>query len=830
MADKRKLQGEIDRCLKKVQEGVETFEDIWKKVHSASNANQKEKYEADLKKEIKKLQRLRDQIKTWMASNDIKDKRTLQENRKLIETQMERFKVVERETKTKAYSKEGLGLAAKIDPATKEREEASIWITEVLERLQIEVDQIESEIEQVYAGSRKKKLDRDRQDKVDELQEWAGRHRHHNQQWETILRMLDNCTIQPDDIKKLQEDMDYYLDCYKEPDFQENEFMYDDFDLEENIAALNTLATSPTEDDDLIVNHNHVPMSPSSTVPPSSPGTPGTPSIPTTPTTTTGPNSGTGTKINLSSPRKNSKNESLQANSLPNNSPPRTSAFKMNNSSQPAVTQTSSATTPGPTIIKASNTPAKVVNSTIHTNAVENHEASNGEEPVQKSSQPNTPPPPVSGYAVAAGAQQNHVECAPTSPVVSVVPTRPVNHISSASTTVANSLSRTSSVPGNATDLSTHTNHFPESESAASSMADFVSSIASLSITTPPTISTAVPPPQCNSLPPASSTSLSSVLGMKPATSATQVPIQSVSTSLTSSLPPSSVPVSAQASDLGGFNLSMTTPLSSNSGPVIPSSTMSKGGEPLVSSANPPASILSGSHLMSNSGPTQQPSTSNSFSSLKSMAAQAVATAGLNNSISTPTTDYSTESRSLFDTSNSQTTDKTKALQETNTAHLQPLLGVAPLGPVPLNKERCYQLAMVEAAYHHQPQPADSEKVRPYLQRSPYPTPAHHHQHPPQHVDSIEFFQRLSTETLFFIFYYQEGTRAQYLAAKALKKQSWRFHTKYMMWFQRHEEPKAITDEYEQGTYIYFDYEKWGQRKKEGFTFEYRYLEDKELP
>lgn len=32
-----------------------------------------------------------------------------------------------------------------------------------------------------------------------------------------------------------------------------------------------------------------------------------------------------------------------------------------------------------------------------------------------------------------------------------------------------------------------------------------------------------------------------------------------------------------------------------------------------------------------------------------------------------------------------------------------------------------------------------------------------------------------------------------------------------------------------QGTYIYFDFEKWGQRKKEGFTFEYRYLEDREL-
>jgi hypothetical protein len=36
-------------------------------VHDTDNANQKEKFEADLKKEIKKLQRLRDQIKTWYA-------------------------------------------------------------------------------------------------------------------------------------------------------------------------------------------------------------------------------------------------------------------------------------------------------------------------------------------------------------------------------------------------------------------------------------------------------------------------------------------------------------------------------------------------------------------------------------------------------------------------------------------------------------------------------------------------------------------------------------------------------------------------------------------
>ena len=83
---------------------MEKFEETWKKVHNASNTNQKvsvadiswpteinfifmqEKYEEDLKKEIKKLQRLRDQIKTWLASGEIKDKSTLMENRKLIET------------------------------------------------------------------------------------------------------------------------------------------------------------------------------------------------------------------------------------------------------------------------------------------------------------------------------------------------------------------------------------------------------------------------------------------------------------------------------------------------------------------------------------------------------------------------------------------------------------------------------------------------------------------------------------------------------------------------------------------------------------------------
>lgn len=82
----RKLQQEVDKCFKKVAEGVTEFEAIYEKIEQSTNQAQKEKLEDQLKREIKKLQRLRDQIKTWAASNDIKDKAPLLEQRRLIET------------------------------------------------------------------------------------------------------------------------------------------------------------------------------------------------------------------------------------------------------------------------------------------------------------------------------------------------------------------------------------------------------------------------------------------------------------------------------------------------------------------------------------------------------------------------------------------------------------------------------------------------------------------------------------------------------------------------------------------------------------------------
>mgnify|MGYP006089466167 FL=1 len=115
-----------------MEEGSEVFDELYVKVIDEDAQSKKDKYENDLKKEIKKLQRLRDHIKTWLSSSEIKDKEELLTSRKLIESKMELFKECEKETKTKTYSKEGLARAKKLDPAEQAKKVAIDWITGIL--------------------------------------------------------------------------------------------------------------------------------------------------------------------------------------------------------------------------------------------------------------------------------------------------------------------------------------------------------------------------------------------------------------------------------------------------------------------------------------------------------------------------------------------------------------------------------------------------------------------------------------------------------------------------------------------------------------------------
>jgi CCR4-NOT transcription complex subunit 3 len=183
-----------------VQEGVEVFDSIWNKVHDTEHANQKEKFEADLKKEIKKLQRYRDQIKTWAASSEIKDKKALLDARKLIEREMERFKVCEKETKTKAFSKEGLGQQPKADPRERARGEAREWLNRVVDDLNTQQEAFEAEIESLSTAKKGKQ----KPARLTHLEESAMRHKEHITKLEQVLRLLDNEAINPDDLNDVK--------------------------------------------------------------------------------------------------------------------------------------------------------------------------------------------------------------------------------------------------------------------------------------------------------------------------------------------------------------------------------------------------------------------------------------------------------------------------------------------------------------------------------------------------------------------------------------------------------------------------------------------------
>jgi CCR4-NOT transcription complex subunit 3 len=94
-----------------------------------------------------------------------------------------------------------------------------------------------------------------------------------------------------------------------------------------------------------------------------------------------------------------------------------------------------------------------------------------------------------------------------------------------------------------------------------------------------------------------------------------------------------------------------------------------------------------------------------------------------------------------------------------------------------------------------------------------------------------DIFGKLDDDTLFFIFYFQQGTYEQYLAAKELKRKNWAFHKKYLTWFQRYEDPKVETKEKEEGSYVYFDFESgWCKKIKKEFTIEFQQLENELNP
>ncbi|KAH9824722.1 Not1 N-terminal domain, CCR4-Not complex component-domain-containing protein [Melampsora americana] len=204
----RKLQADIDRVLKLVQQGP------------------------ILKTSIKKLQRQRDQIKTWLQSNDIKDKSSLMDHRKLIETQMERFKACEKEMKTKAFSKEGLSAQQKLDPKEVAKMEMSHWVSTMVDELGQQIERTEAEVELLRSQTKKKKATA-ADGRGPELEALNDRRRWHIGKLELIMRLLENGQISPERVGEVKDDIQYYVESNTEEDFTEDDDLYESLNLQE---------------------------------------------------------------------------------------------------------------------------------------------------------------------------------------------------------------------------------------------------------------------------------------------------------------------------------------------------------------------------------------------------------------------------------------------------------------------------------------------------------------------------------------------------------------------------------------------------------------------
>ena len=247
MAGARKLQAEVDRTLKQIGEHIAEFDTIWDKVQSAPTPNLKEKYEADLKREIKKLQRLRDACKVFIAQHEVKNKVPLLDVRKAIEEKMEQFKVLEKQTKTKAYSKEGLAASAKQRPAggaggeDEKREEVKGWLDDMSEALQSQYDEMERKLEtakesgNIKANKKKTKgaTSTAGGESMEDIQRVMDRQQFHIAQIELIKERLDEEGVTADEVEDIRDGLENYVTNHLEADFEEDEALYDDLDLAE---------------------------------------------------------------------------------------------------------------------------------------------------------------------------------------------------------------------------------------------------------------------------------------------------------------------------------------------------------------------------------------------------------------------------------------------------------------------------------------------------------------------------------------------------------------------------------------------------------------------
>lgn len=893
MGASRKLQGEIDRVLKKVQEGVDVFDSIWNKVYDTDNANQKEKFEADLKKEIKKLQRYRDQIKTWIQSSEIKDKKVsasyeqaLLDARKLIEREMERFKICEKETKTKAFSKEGLGQQPKTDPKEKAKSETRDWLNTVVGELESQIDNFEAEIEGLSV-----KKGKTRPPRLTHLETSIARHKAHIMKLELILRLLDNDELSPEQVNDVKDFLDDYVERNQEDfeEFSDVDDLYNSLPLDK-VESLEDLVTIGAPG--LVKGAPALSLKNSLT--------------PTQiPATVTSP-----LQQSTSIQEQSEETASQDSNSEigPRTPPAKNSVIGSSASSTPTgshatpiplnVSAHNLSASPAPTILPSSTSVRGVLeNAGTAISSPVNVSSSAKEEEIASfpgrrsspalvetglvrgigrgvpSSQPSTSVPLSSGITIPSngglgavpsandmskrstlGADERLGGGGMVQPLVSPLSNRMILP-QTAKTNDGTGLADSSSVgeaaviagrvfspsvvpgmqwrPGSSFQNQNESGQFRgRTEITLDQKEKFLQRLQQVQQQTQSTI-----------------------LGMPPLSGGNhkqfsaqqQNPLLQQFNSQSSSVSPQvGLGLGVQAP---GLNTVTSAAIQQQPGSIHQQSNQ----QALLSTGPKDADV---GHVKAED--QQQQQNVSDDSTMESAPSSLGKNLMNEDDLKAP---YAMDTSAGVSGS---LTEPSQVPRDTDLSPGQPVQSNQPSGSLGVIGRRSisdlgaigdtlsgsavnsggmhdqlYNLQMLEAAFYKLPQPKDSERARNYTPRHPAVTPPSYPQVQAPIVNNPAFWERLGldtfgTDTLFFAFYYQQNTYQQYLAAKELKKQSWRYHRKYNTWFQRHEEPKVATDEFEQGTYVYFDFHianddlqhGWCQRIKTEFTFEYNYLED----
>jgi CCR4-NOT transcription complex subunit 3 len=571
---------------------------------------------------------------------------------------MEKFKAVEKEMKTKAFSKEGLSAAAKLDPKEKEKLEMCQFLSNMVEELERQVETLEAEEEALQATVKKGKKDTGKADRLAEIGRLTERHKWHQGKLELLLRSLENGNVDTEQVHELQENIKYYVEENQSVEFVEDDAIYDDLNLEEDEGAFGM-----NNDNDKVSSQDT--QSVQEDLPESA--------------------DGRGPTISSGKPKSTSISE-----------PQGLSARRPSNQFK----------SPLPALATLHTPLANVSNNT--TNTV-----------MKPAPLPTRAPGEILKYASAAAAaaaasDKNAVGISPLPPPI-----------------------------------------------GATASISAPSSIGGTGVTTVP------PNPGAKS----SATTSPSVMPSLPA-SADHIPASKAALPLVANVEGvSSSQNQLRRSSPNFSSLGVESAIARNM--------------PAVSTAE----VLESSKVSSVLQPSRrEPSMPDSGAPRGAALSLNPANEHINGELPTEVG----QDESIFHLP-SGLQDLVQSFEATKSR--------APLAPSPSVQR------LLSASHATCPDFLDAEKPRHYRPEQKYLTPRYYPQEPFMTIDEPSLYGKIDTDTLFYIFYYRQNTYQQYMAAKSLKSQSWRFHKQYQTWFQRHEEPKTITEEYEQGTYRFFDYE-----------------------